>query len=746
MKHMTFTAGLRWKPAALWLFFTLISVSGAFGQLAFWDPTGSTNFGVSPFPATTANANLTVTPLVRGAGVTTSGTAAAGGWGGTGWTGEATDEFTWSMTANTGYQQSLSTFDLRYRRSSSGTPSGTLQYAINGGAYTAISTLSFSSTSTSGANIPQVSLSGIAALQNVPAGTTVNFRILFDAGTLAGGTFYIYTGGTLGMRIGGTVTAAAVPCTAPAGLNAGNVTASTADLSWGSAAGATGYEFVVDQVSADPVGAGTATGSTTYNATGLNALTTYYLHVRTDCGSGNFSPWTTISFTTLVAPCDAPTGLTAVNVTHESADLSWDPQSGAAGYEFVVDQVSADPAGAGTATASTTYNASGLNELTTYYLHVRTDCGGGNWSPWTTISFTTVITPCDAPTGLTAANVTHESADLSWDPQSGVAGYEFVVDQLSADPVGSGTATVSTTYNATGLNELTTYYLHVRTDCGGGNWSPWTTISFTTVITPCDAPTGLNAANVTHESADLSWDSQSGVAGYEFVVDQLSADPVGSGTATASTSYSTAGLNELTTYYLHVRTDCGGGNWSPWTTIAFTTTVAPCDPATGLTAANVTTTSADLSWDPQSGVSGYEYVVDQSSADPAGAGTSIGTNAVNIGTLVPNTTYYLHVRVSCGSNFSDWTTIPFTTLDDAGMNETASLPLEVYPNPATDQLTVQTSLTGGHIVLQDLNGKTLLTQEMNGTLILSVSELESGVYLLMYKNNGVAAVRRIVKE
>ena len=27
--------------------------------------------------------------------------------------------------------------------------------------------------------------------------------------------------------------------------------------------------------------------------------TIYYLHVRANCGNGNFSPWTTISFTTL---------------------------------------------------------------------------------------------------------------------------------------------------------------------------------------------------------------------------------------------------------------------------------------------------------------------------------------------------------------------------------------------------------------------------------------------------------------
>ena len=95
--------------------------------------------------------------------------------------------------AGAGYTVSftnVSKFD--YRRSSSGPPSGVLQYQVGNGVFTDITTLAYASSSSSGASLGPVDLSGIAALQNVPAGTNVTFRIVNYAGTGSGGTWYLY--------------------------------------------------------------------------------------------------------------------------------------------------------------------------------------------------------------------------------------------------------------------------------------------------------------------------------------------------------------------------------------------------------------------------------------------------------------------------------------------------------------------------------------------------------------------------
>ncbi|HTY07550.1 MAG TPA: 5'-nucleotidase C-terminal domain-containing protein, partial [Candidatus Edwardsbacteria bacterium] len=132
--------------------------------------------------------------------MSTSGTAAARAWGGTDWqnTSEATavsgnDYVTFAVTANSGYQVSYSSVSrLDYRRSGTGPSAGVLQYQIGSGAFTDIATVSYTSTSSSGASVSAIDLSGIAALQNVPAGTTVTFRLVNYGGTSSSGTWYIY--------------------------------------------------------------------------------------------------------------------------------------------------------------------------------------------------------------------------------------------------------------------------------------------------------------------------------------------------------------------------------------------------------------------------------------------------------------------------------------------------------------------------------------------------------------------------
>ena len=368
----------------------ILWINGLNAQLAYWDPTGQSGFGVSPFPPTSTATNVTVTGLVRGAGVATSGTAAGNAWGGNGWDGAANDDITWTMVAHTGYQQSFSGLAFRYRRSGTGPQSGTLQYAVNGGSYTTIGNLDFSSQSTSGAIHPTVNLSSVTELQNVPAGTVIKFRIAPAAGSGATGTFYIYTGSGGGLTVSGTVTPLPLDCDIPANLAENNVTANEADFNW-DADGTNDFEYVLSQSAATPTGSGTAINGTSYSTSTLNPLTDYYFYVRQNCGNGNFSEWTMVNFTTLPLPCTVVTNLTSSNIDHESTDLSWDVSTGST-FEYVLDENSATPTGAGTSTTNVTHEATGLSASTTYYFHIRKDCGNGNYSEWETISFTTSST------------------------------------------------------------------------------------------------------------------------------------------------------------------------------------------------------------------------------------------------------------------------------------------------------------------------------------------------------------------
>lgn len=91
---------------------------------------------------------------------------------------------------------------------------------------------------------------------------------------------------------------------------------------------------------------------------------------------------------------------------------------------------------------------------------------------------------CPTPSA-SASGVTDVAANLSWTAvPSAALGYEYVLDNVATDPAGSGTSTVATTYNASGLTQLTTYYFHIRSVCSAGVYSAWSTVSFTTLATP----------------------------------------------------------------------------------------------------------------------------------------------------------------------------------------------------------------------------------------------------------------------
>lgn len=358
------------------------------------------------------------------------------------------------------------------------------------------------------------------------------------------------------------------PCLAPTGINAGSITPNSATLSWSAASGASNYEYVLDNIATNPSGAGTSTTSLSYNASGLSAGTLYYFHIRTNCGSGNYSPWTSYPFTTLAA-CLSPATVSSTSIGSSTANLFWSVVTSAASYEYVLDNTASSPSGAGTSTTATTYNASALNPSTLYYLHVRSNCGSGNYSPWTSYNFTT-LNVCPSATGLLASNITSSGADLSWSAVSGATAYQYVVDNNAGNPSGAGINTTLTTYSASGLTGGTLYYLHVRSDCGSANYSVWSTIPFTTLPT-CPPPTSLLSSGVTATTATLSWTAPAGAVAYEYVLNTSATAPGGSGTPTASTVYNASSLTPSTLYYFYVRSSCGIGNYSTWASLSFTT-------------------------------------------------------------------------------------------------------------------------------------------------------------------------------
>src|SRR5690606_2281043 len=91
--------------------------------------------------------------------------------------------------------------------------------------------------------------------------------------------------------------------------------------------------------------------------------------------------------------------------------------------------------------------------------------------------------------------------------------------------------------------------------------------------------------------------------------------------------------------------------------------LSPCMFPGNLIVTNITTTSADITWDPSmaTGVTGYEYEV-RTTGTPVtvvDSGPVTGTT-VQSTNLTPGTEYTVYIRSICGSTNGDWTTFPVT--------------------------------------------------------------------------------------
>lgn len=238
-----------------------------------------------------------------------------------------------------------------------------------------------------------------------------------------------------------------------------------------------------------------------YTLTGLTANHPYYVRVRANCGEST-SPWSSaINFTTNIGN-PAPSGLAVDTDGHgvHSITLKW--TNGGGDYEtswqiaystdtdFNPDEVT--PVDADT----NPFTLTGLNHNTTYYGRVRSNCGTDGMSAWSAKQSFSTLNATTTPTLNAATDITSEGATISWTAPADNdhhQSYELYYSTENTAPTETPEAgdnyiqgITETSYDLTGLDDLTKYYVWVRDICGEDGNSPWSTTpkSFTTLQTP----------------------------------------------------------------------------------------------------------------------------------------------------------------------------------------------------------------------------------------------------------------------
>jgi hypothetical protein len=290
--------------------------------------------------------------------------------------------------------------------------------------------------------------------------------------------------------------------------------------------------------------------------------------------------------------CFTPTAVSSSAVTATTATISWTAASPAPSNGYAYEVRTSGLAGSGatglttsgsTAAGIVSANISGLAASTTYYVYVKSDCGGSGYSDWTSAySFTTLIaactTPTAQPTNLNLTSLTSTGLSGSFTAASPAPSGYLVVrstsNSLSGNPVdgttysagnalGGGTvvqASATTSFTESSLSSNTKYYYFIfsynNTSCSGGP-KYFTTTPLQNNATTCPAiPTSPTTSSVTSGGFTVGWTAPTNGA-TDYTVDisltNFGASISGFPQTTSSTSLAVSGLNASTTYYYKIK-------------------------------------------------------------------------------------------------------------------------------------------------------------------------------------------------
>ena len=407
---------------------------------------------------------------------------------------------------------------------------------------------------------------------------------------------------------------------------------------------------------------------------------------------------------TLTPSCTKPSGVTVSNIVYNGATIDWTENGSAEAWKV---QYSTDNTNWETENVTAhPYDLRGLTTGTPYYVQVISVCGGSDESP--AVAAASTFTPtCVKPGTPTISAKTTTSATIQWTVNSGEDEW-YLQYKKASDAEWSDAIHVTTnpTYTLTGLEEGTTYRVHVTAGCKEDytaaaefdteceakglpyNWgfdalNCWT-------MENCVSGTGLSGntfmfkygyANQYLISPELDTDdkqvtvefdyhkatsgTETFMVGYSTTTNAVSAFTFGDVITATNTSdlkyseilpagakYIAIAYTSYDQYYFYV------DNFS------VTEYVAPsCAAPTALAVSEIGTNSAKVTWESEAGEYALEYKKTSDEDWTAATGTITSPFALE-GLTANETEYTVRMKAICGvGNESEWVVLalPFKT-------------------------------------------------------------------------------------
>jgi hypothetical protein len=417
-------------------------------------------------------------------------------------------------------------------------------------------------------------------------------------------------------------------------------------------------------------------------------------------GSGNSSGWNLDDFTVSFIPsCAEPTGLSTVNVTAYTADITWNEVSGT-NYDVLYWATGTTDTFTVTGASLTdeVYTLSSLFPNTTYGWYVRTNCGDGSYAnAFQSLTFTTPNIPVELPY--------EQDFETDPDPIS-----DFTIQGSGSNQWAFGSATFKPV-DPTDSTE-TGHSLYISDDNGTSNNYNTSNTSHAYAIldvafdnTPMEYHLSFDY-KLQGEGTSTKWDYLS-----VYLLDgsvEVPTNAVPSGTALLSQSNfvsdwthvdylleNVVGTAKKIVFYW--KNDSYGGTNPPAAVDNITIIGNTCAQPNQLTATNITTNSADLSWNEVGTTNAWTvYYKAESDNDYASVAVS-GTASHTLSGLNADTYYTFYVVADCSGSESNpsasysfrtacgaLTGVPYTANFDSYINDGGSEYIACWSRLASD--------------------------------------------------------------
>ncbi|XP_074873701.1 tenascin-X isoform X3 [Carettochelys insculpta] len=451
-------------------------------------------------------------------------------------------------------------------------------------------------------------------------------------------------------------------------LSASDVTHDSTRLSWTVEEG-TFDSFLLQYKDAEgkPQALPVAGGSRTVTVTSLAPSRRYKFNLYGVSGRKRLGPVSTDAVTAAEPRKEEPTtqpslgGLSASNITHDSARLSWTVEEGTFDsfllqYKDAEGKPQALPVDGGSRTVTVT----SLAPSRRYKFNLYSVSGRKRLGPVSTDAVTAAEPRKEEPTTqpslgeLSASDITHDSARLSWTVEEGtfdsfLLQYKDAEGKPQALPVDGGSRTVT----VTSLAPSRRYKFNLYGVSGRKRLGPVSADTVTAAEPRKEEPTTqpslgeLSASDITHDSARLSWTVEEGtfdsfLLQYKDAEGKPQALPVAGGSRTVTvTSLAPSRRYKFNLYGVSGRKRLGPVSADAVTAAVRREQEPTAQPSLGeLSASNVTDSSIRLSWTvPAGDFDSFLLQYKDAEGKPQALPVAGGSRTVTVTSLVPSRRY-----------------------------------------------------------------------------------------------------------